>query len=393
MDATGTVNKPHGRGRDERVDADGRFIVAPARHRSWTSLLITTSLAVATAAIAIRQLNPELLLRVPRVGFVLYFLIGGVPIPSFFEQTAFDDDKEWLRPNDVVVSAGAKSGTTWLMETVNVIRQGGRLANTSDILLDTPWAEYRRFPGETKAQRHAYFRAVADRFPFAVYKSHYAPPRLTVRDDVRYVVSFRNPFNSLSSFLAMASQSMPGHRKWWGGFPPITEDDAASMERAVLDDKGDGKSGFFEDLVIDHFRGFWPHRHKKNVLWLHYDDRLKDRAGDVDKIARFLGVPLTPEEKNRALDLTSFEAMKARDRRYSFCGVFDEPRSYGLVPSYVDCMLRSFVVKGASRRGKDEMPAGMQARMLQMCHEKLGKPICDWLENGGPLPDVELPPA
>jgi hypothetical protein len=357
--------------------------------------LITTTITVLVAvlAISLRTFHPELLLRIPRVGFVLYYLIGGVPIPPFFESTMFHRDEEWLRPNDVVVSAGAKTGTTWLLETVHQIRMRGRDTNASDVFLDAPWAEYKRFPGETKEQRMSYIRSVSERFPFGVYKTHYAPPvnMPRVRNDVKYVLSFRDPFDSVSSFVTFGENYSPSYRDWWGGFPPVGSDDLDSLEKMVLRDKGDGKSGFFEDLILDHVRGFWPYRNSANVLWLHYADRLSDPVADLDKISSFLGIQLSGEEKRAVLNHTSFATMKARDRRYRFCGIFDEPRRYGLIPRDVECMFSNFVVKGAARRGKDELRSGAREEMVRLCHKHLGVEVCEWLKSGGTLPDVKLP--
>ncbi len=66
--------------------------------------------------IAIRiKLSPEVVLKVPKIGFLLYHIINGAPIPPYIVQEHWKNDTEWLQGGSVVVSIAVKSGTTWAM--------------------------------------------------------------------------------------------------------------------------------------------------------------------------------------------------------------------------------------------------------------------------------------
>ena len=68
---------------------------------------------------------PEVVLHVPMVGFILYHLIKGAPIPPYIESNQYENDRTWLKPNDVVAAIAGKAGTTWMMATLHGIRTKG----------------------------------------------------------------------------------------------------------------------------------------------------------------------------------------------------------------------------------------------------------------------------
>lgn len=130
---------------------------------------------------------PEVVLKVPKLGFLLYHFASGAPIPPYMVNVQWEDDSKWLNSGDVVCSVAAKSGTTWAMATAHVLRTKGDDSFTQ--LLDVvPWADFVRYPGETLDTRIEYFKRAAKPYPFAVYKSHSTPSHIKMRDDVRYVV-------------------------------------------------------------------------------------------------------------------------------------------------------------------------------------------------------------
>lgn len=55
---------------------------------------------------------PHLVLKVPKIGFILYAILGH-EVPPYFDGKIFEHDQAWLRKGDVVIAACTKCGTTW----------------------------------------------------------------------------------------------------------------------------------------------------------------------------------------------------------------------------------------------------------------------------------------
>lgn len=78
-----------------------------------------SKIAIFVAAISITfgsiaKLAPQLFFKIPNVGFIFYAMTGNI-LPPYFTTEMFDKPEEWLKDGDVIVSTGAKSGTTWML--------------------------------------------------------------------------------------------------------------------------------------------------------------------------------------------------------------------------------------------------------------------------------------
>jgi hypothetical protein len=177
------------------------------------------SFVVVFLAVFIR-LHPYPLLRVPKIGYILYHVIGGGPIPPYVDPSIWNQDDRWLQSGDVVIAVTAKAGTTWAAATVHSIRARGD--DDYDSILDVvPWAEFVRYPGEPHSERIAYFKRARRAFDYAVYKSHEWPAhnKLTFRDDVKYLVGVRNPIDTLASLRPFFKRHTEPFARLWGGCP------------------------------------------------------------------------------------------------------------------------------------------------------------------------------
>jgi aryl sulfotransferase len=356
-----------------------------------TTPKLSTILAILILLVSISiAIKPELLLRF-NGGWLPYFLLGYSEVPPIFSKKFWQEPtQEWLNSGDVVVSSGAKSGTTFLLVSAHSIRTKGFDTGYLDIFLETPFPDLVRFPGETRKQKISLFRSISDRYSFGIYKTHYPPPIIPIRDDVKYLVAVRDPIDAVSSFRPFLNSVDQEWAKDWGGFGGrfLTQE---LVDNVIMNDKGDGKGGMFLDMTVDHIAGWWPYRKRSNVLFCHYKDRLKDPSGDIDRISKFLGIQLTSEEKKNVLEITSFKWMKKNDKRFRICHIYDEPKRYGLVGQNFECMLGNFTGTGPNRKGEEEIPTEMKNQALKIATEKLGVEIVQWLRSGGPMPDVELP--
>ena len=69
---------------------------------------------VAVAVGTIGKVKPELFLKLP-MGFIPWAITGNF-VPPYFDNAFYKSEsfRDWVRDGDVIVSVGAKSGTTWM---------------------------------------------------------------------------------------------------------------------------------------------------------------------------------------------------------------------------------------------------------------------------------------
>jgi len=219
------------------------------------------------------------------------------------------------RDGDVVISVPAKSGTTWTMNIVFQLLNGGT-ADFRDIYEEVPWIEFVGYPGET----HEDIVARLDAMPKGrrrAFKTHSAPPAVPFFDgpaqpDVKYVVIFRNPEEALVSAMPFFDK----HRDEWfalWGMPPraMSAPDFATFYHHVI-----AARSMHERMFFGFLNAWWPLRNKPNVLFLHYNDMKRDHEGSIRKIAQFLQIDPAPDEWERILEFTSFPWMKRHEEKF-----------------------------------------------------------------------------
>lgn len=281
---------------------------------------------------------------------------------------------EW-RDGDIVVAVPAKSGTTWTMNIVHQLRSGGD-GDFKDIYCEVMWMEFANKPGVTPeilAQRIAEMPTTRRR----AFKSHAGPGVLPFVEagsgkDVKYVVVIRNPEDALTSFRPFIAS----HKQEWFDLWGLPKE---AFMRPSLE-------AFYNEIIVPQSMwmmvfGFaaawWPKRHEKNVLFLHYTDMVKDHEGSIRKIADFLDMHPTAEQWPNILKYTSFEWMKAHEERFE-------------LPVYAPNILESgaMVRRGQVGKAREEgfteaMSADLLARGSQIIQDK---DALHWIYHGGALP-------
>lgn len=61
---------------------------------------------------------------------------------------------------------------------------------------------------------------------------------------------------------------------------------------------------------MHHVASWWPHRHRADVLFVHYNDLQRDLAGEVRRLAAFVGVEVDAEDVAALVAGASIEAMR-----------------------------------------------------------------------------------
>lgn len=237
-------------------------------------------------------------------------------------QPGIQQHMKW-REGDIVISVPPKSGTTWTMNIVHQLLNGGT-ADFEDIYAEVPWIEFLNYPGQP-------FQEVLDRIEAMpvdlrrAFKTHSAPPVVPfiqggLASAVKYIVVFRNPEEALVSFRPFLDQQSDEWRDLWQ-VPKgaSSRPDFPSFYYEIVDAQGSQKR-FFGFLAA-----WWPLRHERNVLMLHYSDMKRDHEGTIRKIADFLGEQPTAEQWKAIFEYTSFDWMKQHEDRFEVRTVCEVP--------------------------------------------------------------------
>ncbi|XP_078348336.1 sulfotransferase 1B1-like [Oculina patagonica] len=206
------------------------------------------------------------------------------------------------REDDIFIVSFPRSGLTWTQEIVWQIIHDGKI---DDRRLDVrvPYIEGMILPIKSYPYTVEDAKSVEKMFKSfpapRVFKTHLpydlVPKGRDKDTKPRYIYVMRNPKDvCVSQFHHY--RNMPYMRE-------ISTWDEA-FERFM---NGRVRCGVW----FDHVLNWWKHRDDPNILFLSYEDRIKDPAEAVDKIARFIGRELSPETRDLIVQQTSFGAMKS----------------------------------------------------------------------------------
>jgi hypothetical protein len=117
-------------------------------------------------------------------------------------------------------------------------------------------------------------------------------------------------------------------------------------------------------------QGWWPHVNEDNVLWLRYEDMKLDLPGSVDRILDFLDWDITAEERERAIEYSSFDWMHVHADKFTRQLAMDKP---------------AFKPGGLIRKGrvgdhKTLLSAEQERRILAKAHDMLTPDCLAFLE-------------
>jgi len=218
------------------------------------------------------------------------------------------------RNGDVWIAVPAKSGTNWMMNIVHQLLTGGD-ASFDSIYDVVPWPEFVERPGQNPQEvldRIAAMPAGRRR----ALKTHAGPAALPFiktgsGKDVKYVVVARNPEEALVSFKVFLDQHTDAFYDLWK-VPrgAMTRSDFVTWFREVVVPKE--MAGMFFGPIA----AWWPLRHEKNVLLMHFADMKRDLAGATRKVADFLGVKPSAAEWAQIDEHVSFDWMKRHESKF-----------------------------------------------------------------------------
>jgi aryl sulfotransferase len=279
------------------------------------------------------------------------------------DSTIWDDFA--FRDDDVVIATYAKSGTTWMQQIVGQLIFAGDPAVTVSEL--SPWMDLRVPPKPVKlaaveAQTHRRF--LKTHLPVdALVLSPKAKYVFVARDGRDVVWSLYNHHARANALWYEALNDSPG-RVGPAIAPPV--EDIRRYFLDWLDRDGHPFWPYWENI-----RGWWAIRDLPNVHVVHYADLKADLAGEIARIARFLGIAVDPADFAAIVAHCRFDWMKRHAAQAApLGGVF------------WDGGAETFIHKGVNGRWRDVLTEADSARYEARARAELGADCAAWLAGG-----------
>ena len=204
--------------------------------------------------------------------------------------------------HDVLICSYFKSGTNWTMQIATQIAYRGH-AEFEHIHDIVPWpdmpprANYAVPPADDTARRMS-------PTGLRVIKTHLRLGAVPDVPEARYIAVVRDPKDVLvSSYHFIRSMGlgslMPPIANWLDVF--LSPDTPVGSWAAHLD-------------------SYWRVRERPNVLFLTYEEMRTDLGATVDRIAQFMGVDLTAEERAAVIAQSQFAHMKQIGHKFDAPG-------------------------------------------------------------------------
>jgi hypothetical protein len=230
-------------------------------------------------------------------------------------ETATSDSARWdayrPRDGDIVITTAPKCGTTWTQMLCALLVHGtelpaplARLSLEFDRLV-TPVDQLMDQLDAQESRR--------------IIKTHTPLDGLPYFENVAYVHCGRDPrdaFLSMMAHMQNASEAMMTPVRERLSLPPDfrfpSDPNAFFQVWMTAPVHGWTDDGFPTGSVFHASRAIWPHRALPNVRLVHYRDLRLDLAGEVRRLAQFLGVQVADDAWPALLAAAGFDEMKSR---------------------------------------------------------------------------------
>ena len=280
------------------------------------------------------------------------------------DSTIWNDFK--FRDDDIIISTYAKAGTTWLQQIVAQLLFNGE--EGMEVAEMSPWMDLRVPPKEVKlqfvdAQTHRRF-----------LKTHLPVDALVFSDKAKYIYIGRDGRDVVWS---MYNHHSTANDVWYdtlnntpGRVGPPIEKPPSSITQYYhdwLDDNGHPFWPFWDNV-----KTWWEIRNHPNVHFIHFADLKKDMAGEIRRVAEFLGIAVDEDVWDSILLHCSFDYMKA-----------NATQSVPLGGAFWDGGAQSFIHKGENGRWRDTLSQEDVQKYENRAVEELGPDCARWLAEGG----------
>lgn len=190
-------------------------------------------------------------------------------------------------PTDVFIVTPPKCGTTWMQQIVHGLRTRGSM-DFDDITRVVPWINMAHDMGiDIHAPQVASPRAFKTHTPFNELPS-----------GGKYIVVLRNPYDALLS-----------HYRFFEGM---------FFEKGSIDITTFARGHYIPSRNLHkHILGIWDHRQDENVLVLCFETMKADLADTIEKVAKFIDLPLDDELKEIVLKQSNIKFMQEHEAQFN----------------------------------------------------------------------------
>ncbi|KAK3247923.1 hypothetical protein CYMTET_42599 [Cymbomonas tetramitiformis] len=285
------------------------------------------------------------------------------------------------REDDILICTAYKSGTTWMQQIIAQLLFNGEEppALVPDMSM---WIDLRVPPRAVKRELVEGLRT--RRF----LKTHLPPDALTYRPSTKYIYVARD---GRDAFMSLYNHYKTANENWYGALndtpgrvgPEVPKFDP-QMTPAEYFDKWVAKGWETQPWEQDgwpfwslfyNFDQWWKVRDMPNVLFVHFNDLKQDLAGEMRKVAKFIGTPIDEGKFPTQVEKCTFAYMKANgDACAPLGGALWEGGG------------KTFINKGSNGRWKDELSSEQLATYDKVAKERMAPAAAKWLYTGGPLP-------
>jgi aryl sulfotransferase len=289
------------------------------------------------------------------------------------------DSRRWRhyrpRSDDIVIATYPKCGTTWMQRIVSML-----IFQTTEpmpVMQLSPWLDRRFGPdvetvvAQMEAQQHRRF-----------LKAHMPFDGLPFHDEVKYIHVARDGRDACMSLHNHMSNFSEGMLKTLDEtglsdetiarpFPAVAKDPTAFFHNWITRGDVPGQDDGSPSLSFFQFeRSWWNARAEPNVLFVHYNDLKTDLAGEMTRLADFLGIEVPDALWPQLVEGAGFDAMK---------------RSEGTLTSAVSTVFREgteFIFRGTNDRWRGVVADEDVRRYVAKSEAVFSPPCRAWVEAG-----------
>ncbi|XP_041425583.1 sulfotransferase 2B1-like [Xenopus laevis] len=198
------------------------------------------------------------------------------------------EDEFQVLDDDIFNITYPKSGTHWMSEILNLIKQNGdpTFVNSVPMWSRSPW--YETIAGYDEAEKLTSPRIISSHIPYHIFSKSF------FKSKAKVVYTMRNPKDVIVSMFYF-SKILKLFKE--------PESFEAELENFF---QSNGMYGSW----FDHVKGWMQMAGKDNFFYITYEELQQDLRGSVVRICKFLGKELNDEEIDSVVKYSSFKVMK-----------------------------------------------------------------------------------
>ena len=300
------------------------------------------------------------------------------PQIEHYYRWALMDAKRWdgfqVRDDDIVITTSYKAGTTWMQGIcAALIFQSPRPPVPQDEL--SPWLDANFGPIDEVL-------GLLESLPSRRYiKTHLPLDGIRFFDEIKYIFVGRDGKD--------VWMSMWNH--WHNMRPEVTDElnNAPDRQGPPLQHPPEDIGPAFDEWLsrgtfpwenngypfwshLHHAKTWWEYRHLPNILFVHYEDLLKDLDGELRRISAYLDIPVNEEIWPSLVEGLTFKSMKAD------AAMLAPGASQGIWKDSTN-----FFHKGHGKRWQGVLTDEQVQAYDALALKELGPELAQWLELGG----------